>query len=122
MKLGLSGALVMAACFALRTVVSPDGALADFRDIAAAAGLTARTVIGGERGKQYILETTGGGVAILDYDDDGWPDIFLVNGARLAASPTDAEPVSHLYRNNGNGTFTDVTEKAGVGGKGWGQG
>ncbi len=54
------------------------------------AGLTARTVIGGERTKDYILETTGGGAAIVDYDDDGWPDIFLVNGARLSASSTDA--------------------------------
>jgi len=96
--------------------------IADFRDLAAAAGLTARTVIGGERNKQYILETTGGGVAVVDYDGDGRPDIFLVNGARLASSPADAPPVSHLYRNRGDGSFEDVTEKAGVGGKGWGQG
>ena len=95
---------------------------ADFRDIAVAAGLDARTVIGGERTKRYILETTGGGVAILDYDDDGKPDIFLVNGMGVAASSTDAAPVSHLYRNNGDGTFADVTDKAGVGGRGWGQG
>src|SRR5437773_2327129 len=96
--------------------------IADFRDIAPAAGLTARTVIGGDRTKQYILETTGGGAAIVDYDDDGWPDIFLVNGARLASSPGDEAPISHLYRNNGDGTFADVTEKAGIGGRGWGQG
>jgi hypothetical protein len=133
MKLFLVSALACLACFAVQTVARSEGpqpaspgrsagAIADFRDIAMAAGLTARTVIGGERTKQYILETTGGGVAILDYDDDGWPDIFLVNGARLAPSPGEPEPVSHLYRNNGDGTFADVTEKAGVGGKGWGQG
>ncbi len=122
MKLFIGNALVWAACFAVQTAVTLKSPLADFRDIAAAAGLTARTVIGGERTKQYILETTGGGAAILDYDDDGWPDIFLVNGARLGASATDAEPVSHLYRNKGDGTFTDVTDKAGVGGRGWGQG
>ena len=99
--------------------------VADFRDIAAAAGLAARTVIGGERTKQYILETTGGGAAIVDYDDDGWPDVFLVNGAPLTAAAsdrTDVAPVSHLYRNNHDGTFADVTAKAGVGGRGWGQG
>ena len=96
--------------------------MADFRDVSATAGLSARTVIGGDRTKEYILETTGGGVAIIDYDNDGWPDIFLVNGARMAGSPADAAPVSHLYRNNGDGTFADVTEKAGVAGRGWGQG
>src|SRR5262245_5039085 len=67
-------------------------AFADFRDLAAAAGLTARTVIGGEHAKDYILETTGGGVAILDYDNDGWPDIFLVNGARLGQASPDTAP------------------------------
>jgi hypothetical protein len=121
MKLFIGGALAMSALFASQKIVMP-AALADFRDVATAAGLTARTVIGGERTKQYILETTGGGVAIVDYDDDGRPDIFLVNGARLESSPADAPPVSHLYRNNGDGTFADVTEKAGVAGKGWGQG
>ena len=89
-------------------------AVADFRDLAAAAGLTARTVIGGEHTKDFILETTGGGVAILDYDNDGWPDIFLVNGARLAQASPDTAPASHLYRNRGDGTFVDVTEKAGA--------
>ena len=120
MKLFIGSALAMSALFASQKIVMP-AALADFRDVAAAAGLTARTVIGGERTKQYILETTGGGVAIVDYDDDGRPDIFLVNGARLESSP-EAAPLSHLYRNKGDGTFADVTEKAGVGGKGWGQG
>jgi len=96
--------------------------VADFRDIAAAAGLTARTIIGGDRTKQYILETTGGGLAILDYDDDGWPDLFFVNGARLASADGGAAPVSHLYRNNHDGTFADVTRGAGLSATGWGQG
>ena len=104
------------------TAPQPAAALADFRDLAAAAGLTARTVIGGERSKDYILETTGGGAAIVDYDSDGWPDVFLVNGARRSDSATDVAPASHLYRNNGDGTFADVTSKAGLGGRGWGQG
>ena len=87
-------------------------------DLAPRAGLTAPTVIGGERTKQYILETTGGGAAILDYDDDGWPDIFLVSGARL----DEAGAPSRLYRNRGDGTFADVTSRSGLDAKGWGQG
>jgi hypothetical protein len=123
LSLGVAGALVlMTFLSAQQTPTSGRPPMADFRDVSAAAGLTARTVIGGERTKEYILETTGGGAAIIDYDNDGWPDVFLVNGARLAAPPTDAAPVSHLYRNNGDGTFADVTEKAGVAGRGWGQG
>ena|SRR5436190_12312472 len=72
-------------------------AFADFRDLAAAAGLTARTVIGGEHTKDYILETTGGGVAILDYDNDGWPDIFLVNGGRTSSRPPTGGRTSNWF-------------------------
>jgi enediyne biosynthesis protein E4 len=96
--------------------------LADFRDLAAAVGLSARTVIGGERTKDYILETTGGGLAIVDYNNDDWPDIFLLNGARRAAPGLDDAPASHLYRNKGDGTFVDVTSQAGLSARGWGQG
>jgi hypothetical protein len=92
-----------------------------FMDVAVEAGLRGRTVIGGEKTKEYILETTGGGVAILDYDGDGWPDIFLVNGSRVA-DPGPEKPTSRLYRNNRDGTFVDVTEKAGLVRSGWGQG
>jgi len=120
-KLIFGGTLVVAALSTFHYAGVRES-VADFRDIAAPAGLTARTIIGGERTKQYILETTGGGVAILDYDDDGWPDIFLVNGARLPASNGAAAPMSHLYRNNHDGTFADVTRKAGLSATGWGQG
>ena len=96
--------------------------VANYVDLAPRAGLVAKTVIGGERSKQYILETTGGGVAIFDYDNDGWPDIFLVNGSRLGAFPKGQGPTGHLYHNNHDGTFTDVTEKAGLVRAGWGQG
>src|SRR5579863_143457 len=93
-----------------------------FTDIAEKAGLTAKTESGGEKSKKYIIETTGSGAAAIDFDNDGWPDIFLVNGSRLEGFPAGQEPTSHLYHNNHDGTFTDVTQRAGVGLKGWGQG
>jgi enediyne biosynthesis protein E4 len=94
----------------------------NFVDIAAGAGLTAKTVAGDEKRKKYIIETTGSGAAFFDYDNDGWPDVFLVNGSTLAGFPNGQGPTSHLYHNNGDGTFTDVTRKAGVALRGWGQG
>ena len=70
----------------------------------------------------YLLETTGSGVAALDYDGDGWLDIFLVNGTTLEGFPKGQQPTNHLYRNRGDGTFDDVTVRAGVAASGWGQG
>ncbi len=97
-------------------------AVAYFTDVAQKAGLTMLNVFGGLETKKYITETTGTGVAIFDYDNDGWPDIFLVNGTTLEGFPPGKGPTSHLYRNNHDGTFTDVTAKAGLAGAGWGQG
>lgn len=94
----------------------------NFVDLAEHAGLTAKTEDGGDKTKRYIIETTGSGAAFFDFDNDGWPDIFLVNGSRLEGFPKGQEPTSHLYRNNHDGTFADVTQKAGVGLVGWGQG
>ncbi len=94
-------------------------------DVAPAAGLDMQNVNGGVTTKKYIIETTGSGVAAFDYDNDGWPDIFLVNGTTLAAAAGQqhaAPASSHLYHNNHDGTFTDVTRKAGVAATGWGQG
>jgi hypothetical protein len=96
--------------------------LAYFTDVAKEAGLTMMNVFGGVDTKKYIIETTGTGVAILDYDNDGWPDIFVVNGTKLEGFPAGKAPTNHLYRNNHDGTFTDVTEKAGLARTGWGQG
>ncbi len=95
-----------------------------FVDVAARAGITVRNVNGGAITKHYIVEATGSGVAIIDYDRDGWPDIFLVNGTELASAAQRGRkpPTSHLFHNNRDGTFTDVTTKAGLVSNGWGQG
>jgi hypothetical protein len=93
-----------------------------FINVAKESGLNAKTIYGGEHKNKYLLETTGCGVAFYDYDNDGWLDIFLVNGWRLEGFPAGQEPSSHLFKNNRDGTFTDVTAKAGVAHSGWGQG
>jgi enediyne biosynthesis protein E4 len=93
-----------------------------FVNVAREAGLNVKTIFGGEHKNKYLLETTGCGVAFYDYDNDGWLDIFLVNGWRLEGFPSGSEPTSHLFKNNRDGTFTDVTLKAGVAHSGWGQG
>src|SRR5438046_10134844 len=93
-----------------------------FTCVSAKVGLTASVVFGGEKTKKYIIETTGTGVAIFDYDNDGWPDIFIVNGTKLEGFPNGKAPTSHVYHNNHDGTFTDVTEIAGLTHKEWGQG
>lgn len=94
-----------------------------FVDIAREAGLKSPNVWGGINKKKYIVEAKGSGVAFFDYDNDGWIDIYLSNGVRFEETYTpDNAPIQHLYRNNGNGTFTDVTVKAGLARTGWGTG
>jgi hypothetical protein len=83
-----------------------------FVDIAKQAGLTHDIVYGGIETKKYILETNGCGIAFYDYDNDGWLDIFVPGGSRLDGTPAGAG--NRLYRNDRNGTFTDVTRKAGL--------
>jgi hypothetical protein len=104
------------------TNATPVKPAANFTDVAEKSGLTLENIFGGVDTKKYIIETTGTGVAIFDYDNDGWPDIFLVNGTRLEGLPSGDAPSNHLYRNNHDGTFTDVTTKAGLTATGWGQG
>ncbi len=93
----------------------------NFVDVAHQAGLTSKTTFGGEHKNKYLLETTGCGVAFYDYDNDGWLDIFFVNGWKLEGFPAGQEPTSRLFKNNRDGTFTDVTLKAGLVHSGWGQ-
>lgn len=94
-----------------------------FVSVAREAGLRAKTVYGSENRNKYLIETTGCGAAFFDYDQDGWVDIFLVNGTRFETAPSGAlAPVSRLYKNNRDGTFTDVTLKAGIARTGWGSG
>ena len=93
---------------------------AHFTDIAEAAGLKAPTIYGGIENKRYILEANGCGCAFIDYDNDGWMDIFLLCGTRLEGAPPDA--TNRLYKNNRDGTFTDVTDKAGLRAAGWANG
>ena len=94
-----------------------------FEDIAKAAGLTSWHHTSGTPDKPYIVEAKGPGVCLLDYDNDGWLDIYLVNGSTLdAMNGKEAAPKAALFHNNHDGTFTDVTEKAGVSNERWGYG
>ena len=94
----------------------------NYVDVATRAGLTAKTVVAGHESKDFLLSTTGGGIALLDYDNDGWLDIFVVNSWGLSGFPKGNEPTNHLYKNNRDGTFTDVTAKSNLRHSGWGQG
>lgn len=108
---------------ALAAALSP--ALADeslFIDVSARSGLNA-TLVSGSPTKPYILESMTGGVGFIDYDNDGWPDIYLVNGGTLAGlEGATKQATDRLYRNNGDGTFSDATRSAGLGDAAWGMG
>ena len=93
-----------------------------FVDVAAEAGLTDVFHCGRDDRKDYLLEALGGGVALLDYDRDGFVDAFFVSATRMEAFPDGRLPSSQLYRNNGDGSFSNVTERAGLRTAGWGQG
>jgi enediyne biosynthesis protein E4 len=100
-----------------------DGAEVVFTDVTHQAGLDKFHHRSGEPNKTTILETPGSGVALLDYDNDGWLDIYLVNGSYLAAlNGKAAAPRAMLLHNNHDGTFSDVTDKAGVANERWGFG
>jgi enediyne biosynthesis protein E4 len=118
MKLLLQAALLFmflpVMSFPISTLQAP---IPTFTDIAAQAGLTRPIIYGGVDSKQFIIETNGCGVAFYDYDNDGWMDILTLSGSNLEGAPKDA--TNRLYKNNHNGTFTDVTAKAGLTRTGW---
>ena len=91
--------------------------LSRLTDVGKQAGLTQPMVYGGTDSKSYIIEVVGCGVAFIDYDNDGWVDLFILSGTRLEAAPPGT--TNRLYKNNRDGTFTDVTAKAGLQRTGW---
>jgi enediyne biosynthesis protein E4 len=104
----------------VEAATDPQHSGVQFFDVAQQAGLTIPNVWGGVKHKHSIIETKGSGVAFFDYDNDGWMDIYLTNGNRLNAHwPPGKAPISHLYKNNRDGTFTDVTAKSGLARTGW---
>lgn len=109
----------LAAVGLLGTTIAPT---IQFVDVAREAGLRDAFYCGNDEVKRYILETLGGGVALLDFDNDGYPDVFLVTGSRFEGFSSGREPTNQLYRNNRDGTFTAVTGQAGLAQSGWGQG
>src|ERR1700736_480379 len=91
-------------------LAAPVSPVADFRDVAEKSGLTESFPNGGATTKKFIIETTGSGVALFDYDNDGFLDAFIVSGAGGS---------NRLYHNDGHGHFTDVTAGAGLLSQGW---
>jgi hypothetical protein len=94
-----------------------------FVNVAREAGLRTRTIFGSEKNNRYLLETTGCGVAFFDYDNDGWLDIFLVNGTRFESNfPKGSEPTNRLYKNNRDGYIHGCHGEGGSGADRLGQG
>ncbi len=121
----LSEKVVLLCLFLILIILAPDVTPAQpqiqFVDVTAAAGIHFKHV-DGRSGQKYLLETLGSGAAFFDYDNDGRCDLYIVNGADLPGFTAPVPPTNVLYRNNGDGTFTDVTAQAGVGHTGYGVG
>ena len=119
-------------CFFVALVCTPvadDAWPVQFTDVAERAGLSYPSIYGGLDRKRFIIETNGAGVALVDYDRDGWLDAFVLSGTRLAdGERRDATfrageaPSNRLYRNRRDGTFVDVTERVGLRRTGWASG
>jgi hypothetical protein len=111
-------AAVLVSCLAAAATSASDGVT--FTDVTKASGVTFSHVWSPD--KRYILESMSGGVALFDVDNDGWLDIYFVNSPTVATASDPRSARSELWRNRGDGTFVDVTDKAGVGYPGWGMG
>ncbi|OLE10478.1 MAG: RNA-binding protein [Acidobacteria bacterium 13_1_20CM_4_56_7] len=121
--LGRTGAVLPFALSAEALLVAQPNIAPMFTDVTSSAGLVhARNISGDPNSKQLLLEEMGCGAAFFDYDNDGWLDIFLVNGTSFDPANRDISPTSYLFHNNRDGTFTDVTATAGLTRSGWGQG
>ena len=115
--------LIMCGALVLFPLISDQPSI-HFRDVSKEAGVTP-IIISGGREKNYVLEVNGSGACWFDYNNDGYMDLYLVNGATVEELRGKAPPgkhQNHLFRNNRNGSFTDVTQQAKVPGKGWGFG
>src|SRR6266480_3217251 len=112
----LVGLLMIAPC----KIIHGQSDAVQFTDITVPAGITFKHVWSPE--KKYIVESMSGGVALFDYDNDGYPDIFLVNSLTVELLKSNKRTRSALYHNKGDGTFEDVTDKAGMADIGWGMG
>ena len=116
----LTPALLPGSLRAALPTAKPTPPFSRFVDVAHSAGLIATMIYGEQDSFTYIVESMATGCAFFDYDNDGWMDIFIPGGRRLDNTPPEAG--NHLYKNNRDGTFTDVTVKAGLQGSGWAQG
>jgi hypothetical protein len=129
LRMAALGALALVAAAALPPTSAPpppsDAAVpgVGYTDVTRAAGLAAFHQVSGGAAKDYVFEATGSGLALWDYDGDGWLDVYLVNGATLAAlRGQETAPAAALFKNRRDGTFTDVAAEAGVENRRWGQG
>jgi enediyne biosynthesis protein E4 len=118
----LAGTAGYAKLSSLPAVASTAPSAYPFEEVSSAASRITWVHTAGKSAEKYLPETTGAGCAFLDYDNDGWMDIYLVNSGKCDFYNPNPPLRNAMYRNNRDGTFTDVTEKAGVAGKGYGQG
>jgi hypothetical protein len=119
-KITLLAALLVAQLSSISSAFAAPPPSIQLTDITERAGISFRHVASPD--KKYIVESMSGGVALIDYDNDGLPDIFFVNSLTVDLVKSGGKTRSALYHNNGDGTFTDVTDRAGVGNIGWGMG